>query len=330
MDKDNANPDEIPLLPKTCTIGLIVCVCAFFSTVLTLVWLLVPASAFPFSKTSVIGYTVITLSRLILCLLLPVIVFTKMFRIPETKILGTNPGMGAFLLSLLIGCPASLMFVSLHNLLLRLFLVKGLSLAQPAFSFVSDDASIESRMLVFAVVFLIPILLQELFFRGLLFSAFPRGMAGYQRILLSAFFFSIFLLSPVDFIPFFLLGILLGYIRHATNNILCPIITQSAMLATYFLFARILPYTDLSEAGNSIHLQNSNLTSEYTAITALVISLLAFVPVMAQIRMIAGDNVPDADLSEDDSAGSIREQFGWSFWLGLLFFAASWVLLLGI
>jgi len=166
MDKDNANPDEIPLLPKTCTIGLIVCVCAFFSTVLTLVWLLVPASAFPFSKTSVIGYTVINLSRLILCLLLPVIVFTKMFRIPETKILGTNPGMGAFLLSLLIGCPASLMFVSLHNLLLRLFLVKGLSLAQPAFSFVSDDASIESRMLVFAVVFLIPILLQELFFRG--------------------------------------------------------------------------------------------------------------------------------------------------------------------
>ena len=327
MDKERSRVEDTSFLPRSATVGLVLCMCSFFSILLTLLWHFLPDTFFPFSKTSIIGFSLITLSRMLLCLLLPVIFFKYKFRIPEVKILGQNPGLGAILLSFLIGCPASVMMVSIHNLLGRYFLAKGMPLAQPAFSFISEDTSTESRLLVFAVAFLIPVLLQELFFRGLFFSVFPRKMAGYQRILLTALIFALFMQSPIDFLPFFLLGVLLGYIRQATNNIFCPIITQSAMLLTYVLFSHLLPVLDLTAVSDAADL---NISSQYAAIAAPVIGLLAFLPVLAQFRRISRDTAQFSLQTPEETTVGLREHFGWSFWLGLLFFAASWVLLLGI
>jgi membrane protease YdiL (CAAX protease family) len=319
--------EDASFLPKSVTIGLVFGVCAFFSTLLTLLWLFLPATALPFSKTSLIGFSMITLLRMLLCLLLPFVLFSYLYRIPEEKILGQNPGLGAVLLSFLIGCPVTLMMVSAHNLLGRFFLTQGIAIAPSAFSFVSEDHSSESRLLVFVITFLLPVLLQELYFRGLLFSVFPRKIAGYQRILFTAFFFALFIQSPIDFVPIFLLGVLLGYIRQATNSLLCPILVQCGMLLTYVLFSRLLPVLDLTALRSAVDL---DLSSQYSAIAAPLISLLAFLPLLAQIRRTSKDAEAYAQQAADDSAVRLHEQFGWSFWLGLLFFAASWVLLLGI
>lgn len=316
------------LRPPFATIGAVVLFCAAFSTFVTLIWKFLPDSFLPFAKTSLIGFSVITLVRLFLSLLLPILFFSVRYKIQDTLIMGRYPGIGAALLSFLIGCPASLILVAIHNLLIRFFVSKGIALALPSFFYSSEDISIESRLLALAAAFLIPILLQELFFRGLLFSVWPHGHAVFPKMLLSGFLFAVFMQNPVDFIPLFLLGVLLAYVRQTTDNFLCPVITQIAMLVTYCLFSSLLPFTDYITSAIT---NDPDPVSLYTAVAALVMSLLAFLPVLAQLRRISHEAAQIAQYQEKEESNSgMWGQLGWSFALGLILFAANWVLLLGI
>ncbi|MEI8200104.1 MAG: type II CAAX endopeptidase family protein [Eubacteriales bacterium] len=325
-DQEAGDGQESVPSPVT-TVGNIIFFCGVFSTIITLIWKFIPDTILPFAKTSLIGFSVITLARLFLSLLLPVAFFVFRYRIDDTKILGRNPGIGAVILSFLIGCPSALIFVSIHNLLVRFFIAAAIPLTLPAFFYASEDISTESRLLALAAAFIIPVLLQELFFRGLLFSVWPQSSAVFPKILLSGLLFTVFLQNPVDFIPLFLLGILLAYVRHATDHFLCPVITQISMLVTYWLFSSLLPYKDYITASVTGDLDSTSL---YTAIAALVMSLLAFLPVLSQLRRMSHDAAKIARPQDETAAESLHGQFGWSFGLGLILFATSWVLLLGI
>ena len=327
MNRESDRTEEPSKQPAPLTVGLVFGMTSFGSMLISIPWILLPDTFFPFSKVSVIGFSIVSLVRLLLCLLVPLVFFTYTHRMQEERLLGQNPGGGAILLSFLIGSPTALIMVAAHNLIGRFFLVRDFEIAGPAFSFVSEDTSRSVRLLLFFVAFLLPVLLQELYFRGLLYSLLPRKTAGYQRILLTAFLFAVFMLSPVDFVPFFFLGILLGYLRQATNSIICPIVTQIAMLITYTIFSRMLPIQDMSSLDAAVDL---DLSFQYPAIAALLISLLAFLPLLAQIRRTSKDAEPFASQPPDAVTVRLREHFGWSFWLGLLFFAAVWVLLLRI
>jgi membrane protease YdiL (CAAX protease family) len=269
------------------------------------------------------------LLRMSFSLLLPVMFFAFRYKLEDARILGRNPGFGAVLLSVLIGCPMSLILVAMHNLIVRFFVAKGIALTLPAFFYVSADTSIESRLLALASAFLIPVLLQELFFRGLLFSVWPHSAARPLKILLSGFLFAVFMQNPVDFIPLLLMGIVLAYIRQSTDHFLCPVLTQISMLLTYCIFSSLLPYLDYISASIS---NDSSLVSVYVSAAALVMSLLAFLPVLAQLRRISIEKTQIDLLQEknEDDSTSIHGQFGWTFLLGIILFAVNWVQLLGM
>jgi len=319
--------DADAMLSHTPAIGPALLVLAFLNAGFTLGWMYLPDGILPFSKTSLIGYSVITISRLFLALLLPSIFFTGWYRLPDRRILGTYPGIGAFLFSFLIGIPASLITVAVHNLMTRFFVAEGISFASPAFSFVTEDTSSESKLLMYAVVFLIPILAQELFFRGFLFSIWPRSQGTLVKITLSALLFAMFMQYPEEFIPFFLLGLLLGYIRHATDNLLCPILTQISMVLTCFLFSRFLPWLDRDQIRSTADLDKVSL---YTAIAVLTINIFTFLPVLANFRRISHDTDSYTNDPDTDPSVPIRGTIGWSFVISLILFAAVWVVLLGI
>ena len=329
IDQDVTETEDADLVVTGATVGNVVLFCAVFSTAVTLLWKYLPDSALPFAKTSLIGFALVMLLRIFLSLLLPVLFFAFRYKLEDVRILGRNPGLGAILLSVLIGCPLSLILVSIHNLIVRLFIARGIALTFPAFFYVSSDTSLESRLLALFAAFLIPVLLQELFFRGLLFSVWPGSAARPLRILLSGFLFALFMQNPIDFIPLLLLGIVLAYVRQSTDNFLCPVLTQISMLLTYYLFSKLLPYTDYFSATVT---NDTSLVSVYVAAAALVMSLLAFLPVLAQLRRISVEK-ERIDLIEDEKetvSDSIRGQFSWSFFLGLILFAVNWVQLLGI
>ena len=336
LSESDENPVDFAVEPEqeqksyqssAAAIGDTVLFCAAFSTVISLIWKFLPDTILPFAKTSLIGFSLITLVRLFLSLLLPVMYFSFRYQIKDARIMGRNPGIGAVILSFLIGCPTVLILVASHNLLIRFFVSKGIALLLPAFVYSSEDISIESRLLVLASAFVIPVLLQELFFRGLLFSVWPRSTAVLPKVLVSGLLFALFMQNPVDFIPLLFLGILLAYIRQVTDNFLCPVITQISMLITYYVFSTLLPYLDYVTVNVTA---DPDSVSLYTAISALVMSLLAFLPMLSQLRRMSRDTDRIAQIDKNPDKESMRGQFGWTFGLGLILFATSWVLLLGI
>lgn len=319
--------DTEAMLSHTPALGPALLVMAFLNAVFTLVWIYLPDGILPFSKTSLIGFSVITLARLFLTLLVPALFFAYWYRLPDKRILGTYPGMGAFLFSFLIGIPASVIAVSVHNLLTRFYVLNGISFAAPAFSFVTGDTSDESRILIYGVVFLIPILVQEVFFRGLLFSVWPRPQGTLVKIVLGALLFALFMQYPEEFFLFFVLGLLLGYIRHATDNLLCPILAQISMVLTYGVFSRFLPWLDRTQIRSAADLDKVSL---YAAVAVLIINLFTFLPVLSNFRRISHDT---DSYSNDPDAGQtvpMKGTVGWSFVISLILLAAVWVILLGI
>ena len=318
--------------PRVPSFGPIFLTCAVFSTALTLGWLYLPEEALPFGKTSLIGFSVISLLRMFFCLLLPTAIFAWRYRIPDEDILGKNPGIGAFLLSIIAGIPISVILTAIHNLLVRFFITKGLAIAAPAFFCSSDDTSALSRLLLAGVAILIPVLLQELFFRGALFASWPKPERKNTQIFAGAGLFALYLLQPVDFIPLLLLGLLLGMIRQATDNLLCPIMTQASMLLTSYVFSPLLPALDWTKIRSAADLDAASL---YAPSAALVISMIAFLPVLAQLRSLSRESGRIEKLrsrtSGSESAAADRGRrpaLGWMFWLGVLLFSACWALLL--
>jgi hypothetical protein len=70
-------------------------------------------------------------------------------------------------------------------------------------------------------------IVEELIFRGVIFSGFQRIYPAYLAIFFSALLFGLFHLNPWQLGPTFLLGLLLGYVRLRTGSLLATIFTHA-------------------------------------------------------------------------------------------------------
>lgn len=316
----------LPISEKP-TVGFVFGTCALAETVLILLWQLIPQSVLIWSKTSLIGFSIITVCRLMIALLLPIVFFISRYSLEDKRVYGMNPGFGAIIHSILAGFPAMLLFVALHNLSARFIILRGIPVPQPAIFCTTLDASNEATLLFILVGAVLPILLEELFFRGVLASVLPASLYNAKGYVWISFLFAVYMLNPIDFIAFFLLGILLGYIRHNLDNAFCGVLTRLSMVGSYLLFRSLMPYLDTSVIRTEADIDSTVL---YTAMTALIMGALILAPILSQIRRIAGylkmERMDEAPREESP----ITSHIGWSYWLGLLFFAGLWVLTLGI
>ncbi|HWR99227.1 MAG TPA: type II CAAX endopeptidase family protein [Prolixibacteraceae bacterium] len=87
---------------------------------------------------------------------------------------------------------------------------------------------------VLRVVVLAPIV-EELIFRGVIFSGFQRIYPAFWAILFSALLFALFHLNPWQLLPTFLLGLLVGYVRLSTGSLLAAILTHAMHNGMIFL-----------------------------------------------------------------------------------------------
>lgn len=95
-----------------------------------------------------------------------------------------------------------------------------------------SDSGIWSGVL--RVVVLAPII-EELIFRGVIFSGFQRIYSAFWAIFFSALLFSLFHLNPWQLGPTFLLGLLLGFVRLRTGSLLAAIFTHALHNGMIFL-----------------------------------------------------------------------------------------------
>ena len=87
---------------------------------------------------------------------------------------------------------------------------------------------------IIRVVVIAPIV-EELIFRGLIFSGFQRIYPAFWAIFFSALLFSLFHLNPWQLGPTFLLGLLLGFVRLRTGSLLAAIFTHALHNGMIFL-----------------------------------------------------------------------------------------------
>ncbi|MEI7829129.1 MAG: type II CAAX endopeptidase family protein [Prolixibacteraceae bacterium] len=87
---------------------------------------------------------------------------------------------------------------------------------------------------ILRVVILAPIV-EELIFRGVIFSGFQRIYPSFLAIFFSALLFALFHLNPWQLLPTFLLGLLLGFVRLRTGSLLAAIFTHALHNGMVFL-----------------------------------------------------------------------------------------------
>jgi len=87
---------------------------------------------------------------------------------------------------------------------------------------------------ILRVVVLAPIV-EELIFRGVIFSGFQKIYSSFWAIFFSAMLFALFHLNPWQLGPTFLLGLLLGFVRLRTGSLLAAIFTHALHNGMVFL-----------------------------------------------------------------------------------------------
>jgi uncharacterized protein len=92
--------------------------------------------------------------------------------------------------------------------------------------------------LALIVLIVIAPLTEELFFRGLLLDGFARNYGAQKAMVFTALLFAAIHLNPYQFVPAFLIGLLLAWLRLKTGSIWLPITLHAANNALPFLFLR--------------------------------------------------------------------------------------------
>lgn len=83
------------------------------------------------------------------------------------------------------------------------------------------------RVMYFVVLALLPAMCEEVAFRGFILSGLRRGFREWPAILLNAFLFSLYQMNVFQFVPHFLLGIVLGLLAVRTGSVLPPMLFRA-------------------------------------------------------------------------------------------------------
>jgi membrane protease YdiL (CAAX protease family) len=106
------------------------------------------------------------------------------------------------------------------------------------------DALMAKQVFVFAIIVIgiIPGIMEELFFRGLILDGLNRNYTKRKAIIISAFLFGIIHLNPWQFYSGFIIGIISAYICINTNSIFLPMYIH---LFNNTLYTITVKYRDL-------------------------------------------------------------------------------------
>ncbi|MFM7149318.1 MAG: type II CAAX prenyl endopeptidase Rce1 family protein [Gemmataceae bacterium] len=99
-----------------------------------------------------------------------------------------------------------------------------------------DQAWKGGPILLFTVLIFLPACCEEMVFRGFILQGLLRWYRPLPAILLSAFFFGAFQMDVPVFLPYFLLGLLLGFLAYRTGSVF-PAILFRLVLNTLLLGA---------------------------------------------------------------------------------------------
>ena len=258
--------------------GTLLIVHAVLAALIQIGWTLLPDGTFGLDKASLQSFVIAAFLMQGVCILIPTLVVAFGYGITPRILLGRSlPRPGGLLLAIAAGIPAAVLLTGLNN-------IAAYALAQSGFTFpvpaavhaTTSDPQAFALVVVMSVV--IPGIVEELMFRGLIQGAMEHSGARLSAIILPALAFALFHADPLFLLAPLGAGLLLGYLRYSTGSLFTAIVAHMTLNMTMLVMRPLLPqWRDALLASSSTIDSGSLLT---LSIVASVIALIAFIPVV--------------------------------------------------
>ncbi len=257
------------------------------------------------SKIGLNGYVLAAVAMQGICVLAPAIFVLVWFRMPADESLAIkSPTPGGLIMSLTIGIPAAVVFIGLNNGFIYFLSKNGIDLPSPPLPGWTAFAGPRSFMLVLIVSVLLPGIIEELMFRGVIQGSMESEGGRFSAILLQGFAFAVFHADPMFIIAPFLAGCLLGFIRRTTGSIYSSIFAHISLNLTILLMRPLLPRITSAYVTST-----SSMQMLYASLLAACIAAVALVPMLV---LFSSQAPPDRKAHEK-----------------LVFFPADWKFIMG-
>ncbi|MEA4888913.1 MAG: CPBP family intramembrane glutamic endopeptidase [Clostridiaceae bacterium] len=218
-------------------------------------------------------------------ILIPAVVILILFPIPPADLIGAKANAGSLILAVTAGIPAAVIFQGLNNLLIYVLVRSGVNLPQPA-AVVGPAGSDLLRqpwpvlLLILVISIIMPGLVEELFFRGILLSSLSSSGAFAAALIAQALAFALFHADMLFILPPFLAGLLLGYIRRQCGSLWPAMLTHMSLNLSLIAINPLLPRITAQYMTGSAQQTTSLL---YASLIAACIAAVAFVPLLVLI-----------------------------------------------
>jgi uncharacterized protein len=124
---------------------------------------------------------------------------------------------------------AFLLLVAFAAVYFRVAAWLGVEMYDPVAAFESDGWSLWS---VFLMVSIAPAVVEEITFRGYVLQKLERNIGRRDALYVQAALFSVLHLSPVIFVSHFVMGLILGALRHKTSSLWPCMLVHASYNAT--------------------------------------------------------------------------------------------------
>jgi membrane protease YdiL (CAAX protease family) len=183
--------------------------------------------AMPTSE-NVTGYRITTGLGQIIFLLIPTLLLVRLvtftpkqylrIRMPDVRTL-ILPLIGIFSLQQLLQ-----LYVTLQDMVplpepIQRMVQEMKDMLEAAYKVLVDSNSLSELLFVFFIVAMIPAVVEELLFRGLILRSFEKKMGSTKSIFLTGIIFAAYHLNPFLFIPLAAIGIYLGFLTVRANSV---------------------------------------------------------------------------------------------------------------
>jgi len=219
-------------------------------------------------------------------ILLPSVLIILLYQLPTHDLTGGKPRAGSLILSVMIGIPAAVLFQGLNNLLIYAMIKSGMTLPSPtgAGGFGLDNLfrlQLPALGLVLLINVVVPGLIEELMFRGVILSALRSGGAVLSAAIWQAAAFAVFHDEPLFLLPPFLGGLMLSTIRQSSDSLLPAMLAHMSLNFSLLALNPLLPRLTAQYLLNGSSQASSLL---YASLIAASVAAVAFVPLMVLIR----------------------------------------------
>lgn len=266
----------------------------FSHAVIYLLWLILqknlPNLTFLGNEVSLRAYVSGGLLAQGLLVLVPTILIMILLRLPAAEIAGGRPRAGSLIIGVMIGIPAAVVFQGLNNLLIYALVKGGVSLPEPSspVTFLSGDLLAYSwpLLLLIAIVgMVLPGICEELMFRGVMQTAMHSTGAVISAVFWQAVAFALFHADPLFWLPPFLAGLMLGFIRLKSESIFPAILAHISLNLSLLAINPLLPRLTRQLIARSSSQATSLLYASLIAACVAAVALVPLIVIIGQQRL---------------------------------------------